>query len=165
MKWKGPKKVPIRKAYRYYTKYRPKKPEYVLTEGEFGGILRDIGNLLSEYLLAGNVVELPFKLGKLSVELRKANRYFDSEGVFRDTSPIHWGNTKKLWAVDKEARDNKLLIRCENSKIFYIKYYKRNARYHNKQYISFRTCRTLKRKMTALAKTDNLQTLTVKRWQ
>lgn len=165
MKWRGPKKVPIRSAYRYYTQYRPKNPEYVLTEGEFGKVVRDVFILIGESLLAGNIIELPFKLGSLSVELRQSQPYFDNDGNFINNAPVHWGNTKKLWEVDPEARQNKTLVRCENSKIFYIKYYKRKARYHNKKYISFKTSRTLKKKMAQLAYTDTLQALTVKRWQ
>lgn len=165
MKWRGPQRVSMRQAYRYYTQKRPKQQEYVLKEEEFSKILRGVCQLIGDYLLEGNLVTLPFKLGVLGVEVTKHKSYFDEEGKFVNTAPVHWGNTNKLWDSDPEAKANKVLIRCENTNIYYLKYYKSKARFHNRKFISFKTCRTMRAKMVKLAQTNNLQALTIKRWQ
>ena len=58
--------------------------------------------------------------------------------------PIDWDTTLKLWASDKEAYDNKTLIRLEEAEIFRVFYDKSKALYNNKSFYSFNLNRVVK---------------------
>lgn len=131
-------------AYKYIRKNKWFDIGRPLLEHEFYTIIRTINNLLAEELLKGNDIELPCKLGKL--ELRKYERRISfNKGVLSTNLPIDWDKTLKLWAEDKEAYNNKLLVRVDEMEIFKVVYNKSKANYNNKSFYEFSINRDLKR--------------------
>lgn len=116
-----------------------------LSEHEFYSIVRGIDNLLAEELSKGNTVTFPYRMG--SLELRKSKRGASiKNGKLNITYPINWNATLKLWYKDKEAMQNKVLIRDENNTVYHIRYNKYKAVYNNKVYYQFAVNRAIKQK-------------------
>ncbi len=61
---------------------------------------------LMQKVLDGEEIELPQKLGLLSIIGRKVKVRFNEDGTPRGLSP-NWGKTKALWARDPIAKENK----------------------------------------------------------
>lgn len=134
-------------GYKYYRKNKPKGKEYILTESQYFAITRHINNMLVEHLSKGYVINLPFRLGTL--ELRKYDKSIkiDAEGRIVTNLPIDWEKTLDLWYEDKEARENKELIRIDTPEIFKLYYNKSSANYNNKAFYDFSFNKDLKVKL------------------
>lgn len=107
-----------------------------LKEHEFYSIIREVNNLLAMEIGKGNTVNLPSRMG--SFELRKfqpSARFVN--GRLRVTYPVDWDKTLRLWFTDKEARENKTLIRMEEDHVYRVKYNKHNANYENMGFYEF----------------------------
>lgn len=131
-------------AYKYIRKngwYNIGRP---LKEHEFYSIIRSINNLLAEELKKGNTVVFPCRMG--SLELRKRNAGVSIiDGKLKNTYPIDWDSTVKLWYEDAEARENKTLLRNETKEVYSIKYNKFKVNYKNKTFYEFQINRFIKR--------------------
>lgn len=134
-------------AFKNYRKTRPKNKEYVLTESQYFSIVRNINNLLSEELVSGREINLPKRMG--TIELRKFDKYvrFDEKGNLKTNLPIDWDGTLELWYNNKEAKENKTLLRHDNAEIFKIYYNKSKANYNNKSFYEFRCNKDLKQRL------------------
>lgn len=114
-----------------------------LKEQEFYSIIRGINDSLAEELSQGKDVTFPSRMGKL--ELRKIQRGVSIvDGKLKNTYPIAWENTLRLWFEDEEARKNKTLLRHETEYMYYIKYNKYNANYENQCFYEFTLNRFIK---------------------
>lgn len=133
-------------AYKYIRKNKWFDIGKPITEHQFYTIIRQVNNLLAESFLQGNDIELPHKLGR--IELRKYEKRitFDN-GKIHTNLPIDWDSTLKLWAEDKEAFKDKILVRVEELELFKIFYNKSKANYNNKSFYEFDANRELKRKL------------------
>lgn len=115
-----------------------------LTEHEFYSIIRKINNELAFNLSIGKEIKLPHRMG--IIELRKVNAYVNfNDGRLHSNLPIDWNRTLKLWCEDKNAYDNKTLIRIEEKEIFKIYYNRSKANYTNKSFYQFNANRELKK--------------------
>lgn len=114
-----------------------------LKEKEFYSIIRGINRLLAIEIANGNEVKFPHGMGKL--ELRKIKKgvfLFDDKLV--NTYPINWKDTLRLWYEDKEARENKTLLRMEEEYVYHVKYTKYDATYKNQCFYEFTLNRFIK---------------------
>lgn len=130
-------------AFHYYRKIKPNDSKYVLTDCQYLAIIRDINNHLREFLINGNDVLLPERMGRL--ELRKrANKVKFVNGKLKTNLPINWDATLKLWFNNPISKQKKQLVRQESSDTFKVCYNKSKANYNNKSFYEFDANRELK---------------------
>lgn len=122
-----------------------------LKEKEFYSIIRRVNNLYAKELAEGKEMLFPNRMGKL--ELRKFPVGVSLvNGKLKNTYPIDWDSTIRLWYEDEESRGNKTLLRHEIPYTYHIKYNKFAANYENKSFYEFVLNRFVKRALK-----DNLQ--------
>lgn len=150
LKVDGPRKHKINNslgvydAYKYIRKNKWLNIGRALTEKEFYSIIRRINNYLADEILKGNDVVLPHRLGTL--ELRKFYpRMYIENGDYKNTLPIDWYTTLKLWYEDEEAYKERTLVKMEEKEIFKVRYDKSKANYINKSFMEFEVNRDIKR--------------------
>lgn len=149
IKLKGKKKFKITNSYGTKEGWRwLKKNKWLdlgqpITENQFGKIIKGINKLLVSRLIKGLDVKFPCRMGKL--EIRKIPTYvlFDDNKLVTNL-PIDWVRTLKLWHTDKEAENNKTLIRKESPELFKVIYNKHRAIFKNKRYYQFSPTRKVK---------------------
>lgn len=131
-------------GFKYYRKNRPKDKSYILNESQYFSIIRKINDLLAEEIIRGEDVKLPCRMG--TIELRKGERkvYIDEKGEVHTNLPIDWNKTLELWYEDKEAYENKTLVKMEEKEIFKVYYNRDLANYNNKTYYEFTFNKDLK---------------------
>lgn len=98
---------------------------------------------------------MPFKTGLLAIRKYQQVLKYDKDGkVNLNNLPVNWNATLKLWENDKEAKENKKLIRYlnEDREIYNYKYLKRKANFKNKHYFNFKATRTNKIKLKEAVK-------------
>lgn len=115
-----------------------------VTEKEFYSIIRGINNRLADNLVHGESIAFPERMGTLELRKRKTNVSIDKNGKLKVGYPIDWDKTLRLWYEDKEAHDNKTLIRNETEYIYRVKYDKYNATYTNKIFYEFKIHKKVK---------------------
>lgn len=123
-----------------------KKDVNALSDTDFRNVINCINNMLVDDLVSGKDVVLPFKLGRL--EVRKfPTRVKIVDGKLKNSMPIDWNETLKLWYDNKSAEKKKILVRHETNYIYRIVYNKFNARYTNQNIYKFVPSRGLKIKL------------------
>lgn len=148
---KGTKNFKVRGSWGIYDAYKHiRKNKWYdigrpLTEHEFYTIVRSVNSLLATNIALGKAVMLPARMGKLELRKRELTPYINKNGVLRVPYPVDWNSTVRLWFEDKEARENKTLIRDEKDTIYSVKYNKYDATYQNKWFYEFTLNRFIKR--------------------
>ena len=138
-------------AYKYIRKHKWFDIGRPLKEGEFYRIIRGINEYLAEELSKGKEIKLPHRLGTLEIR-KRPTRIAIVDGKLITNLPIDWDKTLKLWYEDKEAFDNKTLVRVESEETFKVYYNKQTANYNNKSFYEFSPNREIKRKLALRAK-------------
>lgn len=134
----------IKDAYRWCIKH--KMINKSLSEKNFRVIINSINQALQDQLLEGKDINLPEMMGR--IEVRKYPSYVNiEEGKIKTNLAVDWDSTLRLWYADKEAYDNKILVRCETDEKFKILYNKGKAKYNNKVFYEFIPTRDLKLKL------------------
>ena len=101
-----------------------------------------------------------------SLEIRKRpTRVAIVDGKLVTSLPIDWDKTLKLWYEDKEAFDNKILVRIETEEVFKVYYNKQNANYNNKSFYEFKPNREIKRKLSKHAREGNLDAYLLNKYE
>lgn len=137
----------IRDGYKFYLKNRPKDKKFVLTDCQYYKITREINNLLRDALSVGNDIVFPYRMGRLELRKYKAKARLYGKEV-KTNYPIDWDTTVKLWYEDKEAFENKTLVKIQNKEVYKIYYNRLNTNYKNKSFYQFFPNRTLKRTLS-----------------
>ena len=117
-----------------------------LKEKEFYHIIRNINNLLAEELSKGNTVKFPARMGELELRKHEVGASL-KDGKLKISYPIDWKKTVELWYDDKEAYDNRILLRYNTDQVYRIKYSIFSARYENKCFYQFALNRKIKVKL------------------
>lgn len=117
-----------------------------LTEHEFYSIIRSINNYLADSLINGKDIILPERMGRLELRKYEARIYFDGKKVINNL-PIDWDNTLKLWYEDKEAFQNKTLVKINEKDIFKVYYNRQLAKYNNQSFYEFKLNRDIKNRL------------------
>ena len=129
-----------------------------ISESEFFGVVRQVNKLLAKEMAEGNAVVFPMRMGKL--ELRKTEKGVSFvNGKLKITYPIAWKDTIELWYNDKEARENKTLVRNENRYVYTIWYDKYGAKYENMSFYKFTTNQFIKRALAKNIKEGKIDSL------
>lgn len=144
-----PKQAKVRGSWGVYDAYKAIRKENwfdigkPLKEHEFYSIIRGVNELFAEELSQGREMVFPNRMGKL--ELRKIKKGVSIvDGKLKNTYPIAWHDTIKLWFEDEEARRNKTLLRNETEIVYHVKYNKYNANYENQCFYEFTLNRFIK---------------------
>lgn len=136
-----------KKAWRWLKKNKWLNLGQPITEREFGIIVKTINKCLVDKLLEGHDINLPCGMGR--IELRKYNPKLEyKDGKVETTIPVNWLDTLKLWYEDKEAMDNKLLIKREYKPLFKIRYNKEKCKYKNQIFYQFKANREVRKKLS-----------------
>ena len=107
-----------------------------VSEHDFYAIVRGVNKLLAENIANGETVIFPEQMG--SLELMKYQRGVKLvDGKLKNTYPIDWGKTWKLWYEDEECHKQKVLIRDEQPWVYHVRYCKYHAKYENKVFYQF----------------------------
>ena len=114
-----------------------------LKEGEFYAVIRGINKLLADNISAGIDVNFPWGMGNLEIHKVKCGVSL-VDGRVKNTYPISWPKTIRLWFEDEEARKDKTLVRNEYEYLHFITYSRRNATYQNQCFYKFTTNRFAK---------------------
>lgn len=117
-----------------------------ITELELGTIIKTINQHLQDQLLKGKDIVLPHRMGRIELRKFKATIKIKDNKVVTNL-PINWEKTLELWWDDKEAYDNKVLIRHECRERFSIYYNRQCANFNNKSFYKFIPIRTIKKKL------------------
>lgn len=137
-------------VYDIYKRIRKNKWENIgrpLLEKEFYSIIRGVNKLLAEEIVNGKTVKFPYKMGK--IELRKIEVGVKTvQGKLKITYPVDWQKTLELWYQDKEAMQEKVLVRNEEGILYKIKYNKYLADYENQCFYAFQPNRFIKRRLS-----------------
>ena len=124
----------IKQFYRWLVKNKWFDIGKELTEREVGQLMREVKSLVGQYVLDGNVFELPSNMGSIEVRTYKSRIKFKNGRI--DTAlPINWDSTYKLWFEDKQARDRKTLVRYDNLNRCTI--YHKRVNFPNSSYFKF----------------------------
>lgn len=133
-------------AYKYIRKNKWFNIGRPLTEKEFYSIIRTVNKYLIDSLLEGYSIKLPMSMG--SLEIRK---YIPFVGIkdnkLKETYPIDWNRTIKLWYENEEAYKNKTLVKVQNKEVFKIFYNRKSAKYNNKSFYELIPSRGVKDKL------------------
>ena len=114
-----------------------------ISEHDYYAIIRTVNKALVDKFLITGSLKFPGRMGDLS--LRKYPAIITlTNGKIKTNLPIDWDATLKLWAQDKEAYENKKLIRAEERELFKIFYDKSNAIYNNKSFYTLEPNRSIK---------------------
>ena len=143
-----------RDIYRWLKKNKLIDPDEI-NEARFGKIIKDIHLAMREALYNGGELLLPERMGLL--EIRKKPVVLKMKGNKVITNrPVNWKETVRLWHEDKEARDNKTLVRQDVKAVYSIIYNKRHACYDNKTFYRFLPMRGFKKELSNKIKNDEL---------
>lgn len=144
-----------KQAWRWLKKNKWLDLGQLVTEREFGLIVKSVNKFLVEQLLSGHDIIFPCRMGK--VELRKYRtriKYKDDKIV--TNLPIDWKRTLQLWHDDAEAHSNKTIIRQEAKEIFRIIYNKQSANYNNKSFYQFNVTRDVRKALSEKIKDSKI---------
>lgn len=134
-----------------------------VSEKQFYTIIREVNKQLAKLLISGKEIKFPARMGTLELR-KKPSRIEIIDGELVTNLPINWDATLKLWHEDKEAYNEKVLVRYENEATFKILYDKSTANYNNKSFYDFRATRTIKKQISRLVKEDKLDAYLLNRY-
>ena len=98
----------IRSSFKRYSKEAEKPVEIK----DFVSIANNYMEFLMDKVIEGEEVTLPAKLGTLFIQGTKKKLAFNKDGV--PLLPPNWGETKKLWDRNPEAKANRKVVYCLN---------------------------------------------------
>lgn len=135
-----------KEAWRWLKKNKWLNLSQPVTERQFGYIIKTINSYLQDQLLSGKDIVLPHRMGVL--ELRKfstpVSLVNDKVVTYR---PVNWQETVRLWWEDKEAYNNKTLVRHDIQEIYTVYYNKSKALYKNKSFYKYTPTRVIKKRL------------------
>lgn len=115
-----------------------------LKEHEFYSIIRGVNKLIAGEVALGHTVNFPSRMGTLELRKFQPSARFVN-GKLRVSYPIDWDKTLRLWFTDKEAKEEKILVRLEETDVYRVKYNKHKANYENKSFYEFTVNKNLRK--------------------
>lgn len=145
-------------GFSYYRKIRPKEKEFVLKDKEYLSIIREMNNLVADYLIENKSIRLPAGFGKLEVVKYETKSWIDESGKFISTKKIDMNSTIRLWYEDEESRINKTLVRYDDEFVFRFNYPQHGRMYKYNGYYSIKFNRQLQQKLKLAIQAGNYDT-------
>lgn len=163
-KKRTPKKAKVRNSWGVYDAYKLIRKNHwynigmMVSQHDFYSIIRMVNDMLASEFLKGNDIHFPHGMGVL--ETRKLPRgVYMQDGKVRNSYPVDWDKTLKLWFEDEEAHRDKILIRYETQFVFKIFYNRFKATYVNQIFYEFAPNRFLKRALKDSINKGKIDTL------
>lgn len=133
----------IRSSYKRYFR----EVESPLELKHFITIANGYMQFLMAKVIAGEEITMPAKLGTLFIQGVKKRLAFNRDGV--PMLPPNWGETKKLWDKNPEAKATKKIVYCLNEEtngvVYKLHWSKNRVPIENKLYYNFILTRDNKR--------------------
>lgn len=145
-------------GFSYYRKIRPKEKEFVLKDKEYLSIIREMNNLVADYLIENKSIRLPAGFGKLEVVKYETKSWIDESGKFISTKKVDMNSTIRLWYEDEESRINKTLVRYDDEFVFRLNYPQHGRMYKYNGYYSIKFNRQLQQKLKLAIQAGNYDT-------
>lgn len=145
-------------GFSYYRKIRPKEKEFVLKDKEYLSIIREMNNLVADYLIENKSIRLPAGFGKLEVVKYETKSWIDESGKFISTKKVDMNSTIRLWYEDEESRINKTLVRYDDEFVFRFNYPQHGRMYKYNGYYSIKFNRQLQQKLKLAIQAGNYDT-------
>jgi len=127
-----------------------------VTKKEYLEIVEGFMKFIMKKVFEGKEVMLPMSVGSLMVVGHKNKIVFDEQQQQLKGAPVDWVSTKKLWAINEEARKNKIRIlffnEHSNGISYKIKWLKGYGNMTNKSIYLYKPTRANKRKFGQLIK-------------
>ena len=142
-------------AYIFYKNHFKDLNKSYVSNKIFSTIIKEVNLEICERLAQGEIINLPFSCGKLILDCHSVKSRIENNKLIKPQT-IDWKETLKLWNSDKEAFDNKLLIRRTVPYIYRVVMLKTKVHYKNIEYTKFKTGRKLKLYLKKLAEEDKL---------
>lgn len=147
------KKIPSEYGMPDYFKFYNKNYPIKVSKKLYNNIITDLHKFIVDEIVehAGEFT-LPHRMGYILVTKRKQGVRLLPDNKVINNAPPNWDATKKLWAVDEEARDKKILVRHSNihtaGYVYSVKHTKYNATFKNKTATLFKATRDFNRAIT-----------------
>ena len=133
----------IRSSYKRYFKETEKSVELDVFIPVVNGYMK----FLMDKVFKGEEVTLPAKLGTLFIQGVKKKLAFNKQGV--PLLPPNWGETKKLWDKNPDAKATRKVVYCLNEEtngvVYKLHWSKNRVPIENKLYYNFILTRANKR--------------------
>ena len=143
----------------YFNYFKKNNPNLNINRTLYSKIISDINFEITNLIIEDNLTYvLPYLGSSLSIRKTKNIPKIKNNKLY-NTSPVDWKTTNELWESDKEAKENKILVRYLNEHtsrhVFRIYFKKYILYFKNKQYYSFKPCRDFSRMLAKRIKDEN----------
>lgn len=133
----------IRSSYKRYSK----EVETPIEITNFISITNGYMEFLMQKVREGEEVTMPARVGTLFIQGTKKNLKFNKDGV--PLLPPNWGETKKLWERNPDAKATKKIVYCLNEEtngvVYKVNWSKNRVPIENKIYYNLILTRDNKR--------------------
>jgi hypothetical protein len=133
----------IRSSYKRYSK----EVETPVEINNFISIANGYMEFLMQKVREGEEVTMPARIGTLFIQGTKKNLKFNKDGI--PLLPPNWGETKKLWDRNPDAKATKKIVYCLNEEtngvVYKVNWSKNRVPIENKIYYNLILTRDNKR--------------------
>lgn len=133
----------IRSSYKRYSK----EVETPVEINDFISIANGYMEFLMQKVREGEEVTMPARIGTLFIQGTKKNLKFNKDGI--PLLPPNWGETKKLWDRNPDAKATKKIVYCLNEEtngvVYKVNWSKNRVPIENKIYYNLILTRDNKR--------------------
>lgn len=133
----------IRSSYKRYSK----EVETPVEINDFISIANGYMEFLMQKVREGEEVTMPARVGTLFIQGTKKNLKFNKDGI--PLLPPNWGETKKLWDKNPNAKATKKIVYCLNEEtngvVYKVNWSKNRVPIENKIYYNLILTRNNKR--------------------
>ena len=133
--------------WRYYSHNKPKGKKFIMSSSAFYKIIEAVSVEFATLFATTGELHLPNGMGRLEMSAFESEPKLDANGNLKFNAPIDWNSTLKLWYEDKEAREEKIVIRSSRRIALKCSYNKFKANYKNKTNMKFDLSRPLQIQM------------------
>lgn len=149
--------VGVRQAFLFLQSRKWKDVGKPVTEKQFQQIVRKVNERLGKLFIEKKELTFPCSMGKIEIRITKSI-YYDRDGKLVLPKKVNWDATLKLWYEDKEAFENRFLVRDSYPKQYKLIYDRTNAAYNNKGFFDFSVNRNILRTLASMLREGNLET-------
>ncbi len=124
-----------------------------ISRSEYGEVIKEFNSYVRDELSTkGNSFVLPCKMGKMELIKSKRDVSIDENGNLRNTMPVNWRETRRIWNENPGMKERNIKIRYTNEHtdgyMFKIIFKKSRANFKNKSIYRIRFNRDMKRKLS-----------------
>jgi len=122
----------------------------------YSQIVSEVNRILSEKLLEGHMIEFPYQMGELVLNKLPTKVYFDENDEIKNTYGVNWKRTLEYWYENPEAAGTHIPLKWVQKHRYFIRYYKRDAHFRNRFFYTFRTSKSLLKRLGKMIQTRKI---------